>query len=134
AGDDAARFLHSQTTNEVLQQAPGDASWHGYCSPKGRLLATMLLWHDEASIRLLVPDSVAETLRKRLTMFVLRSKVRITNESGAFVVLGAAGTHASAALARLRLQPPAPMKVVFVDVAAAPSPDGSVLAGAARLA
>jgi len=111
AGDDALRFLHSQTTNDVLQHSPGTARWHGYCSPKGRLLATMLAWRDDASIRLLLPDSVVEAIRKRLTMFVLRSKVRIANESDAFVVLGLAGAAGAAALARLQLQAPAPMHV-----------------------
>lgn len=110
-GEDAVRFLHSQTTNDVQQQAPDAASWHGYCSPKGRLLATMLAWRDDASIRLLLPDSVAETIRKRLTMFVLRSKVRIANESGTFVVFGLVGAAAAEALAQLQLQAPAPMKI-----------------------
>ncbi len=111
AGDDADRFLHSQTTNDVLQHPPDAARWHGYCSPKGRLLATMLAWRDDASIRLLLPDSVAEPIRKRLTMFVLRAKVRISNESDAFVVLGLIGTAGAAALARLQVPAPAPMRV-----------------------
>lgn len=111
SGDDAVRFLHSQTTNDVQQQAPDAANWHGYCSPKGRLLATMLAWREDASIRLLLPDSVAETIRKRLAMFVLRSKVRIENESGAFVVLGLIGAAAAEALRGLELQVPAPMKI-----------------------
>src|SRR5690606_35542484 len=51
-----------------------------------------------------------ETIRKRLTMFVLRSKVRIANESGAFVVLGLIGAAAAEALAALQLQAPAPMQ------------------------
>ncbi|MCD6681204.1 MAG: folate-binding protein [Burkholderiaceae bacterium] len=116
-GDDAARFLQSQTTNDVLQQAPDAARWQGYCSPKGRLLATMLAWRDAASIRLLLPDSVAETIRRRLTMFVLRAKVRITNESGTLVVLGVSGAAGADALARLQLAPPAPMQVAFAGAA-----------------
>ncbi|MDT3680556.1 MAG: hypothetical protein ROZ64_17170 [Burkholderiaceae bacterium] len=134
-GDDAPRFLHSQTTNDVLQQAPDAARWHGYCSPKGRLLATMLAWRDAASIRLLLPDSVAETIRKRLTMFVLRSKVRITNESGALVVLGLSGAAGTDALARLQVAAPAPMQVALADVAGGhPHPSSSQEPHAHRLA
>lgn len=123
-GDDALRFLHSQTTNDVLQQPPDAARWHGYCSPKGRLLATMLAWRADASIRLLLPDSVAETIRRRLAMFVLRSKVRIANESGALVVLGLVGAAGADALARLQLAAPAPMKVAVADGASLPRSSG----------
>ena len=133
-GDDALRFLHSQTTNDVLQQPLDAARWHGYCSPKGRLLATMLAWRADASIRLLLPDSVAETIRKRLAMFVLRSKVRIANESGALVVLGVMGAAGADALARLQLAAPAPMKVAVADGASAPHSSGSDEPGAHRLA
>lgn len=133
-GDDAVRFLHSQTTNDVLQQAPGTARWHGYCSPKGRLLATMLAWRAGASLRLLLPDSVAETVRKRLTMFVLRSKVRIANDSGALVVLGVSGSAGANALSLLQLAPPPPMKVVVADDAGNGHSSGSGEQPAHRLA
>lgn len=115
SGGDASRFLHSQTTNDVLEQPAGIARWHGYCSPKGRLLATMLVWRDGETIRLLLPDSVAEPIRGRLTMFVLRSKVSIANESDAFVVFGLAGAAAPAALGRAGLRAPAPPEVVVQD-------------------
>ncbi|HEY0878689.1 MAG TPA: folate-binding protein [Zeimonas sp.] len=132
-GDDALRFVQSQTTNDVLQQASDVARWHGYCSPKGRLLATMLAWRDGGSIRLMLPDSVAEPIRKRLTMFVLRSKVRITNESGAFVVFGVAGDAAIEALARLRSKAPAPMRVAVAEVGAGTPASGDDGSGASRL-
>ena len=54
-GIDAVKFLHSQTTNDVAKQPPGEARWHGYCTAKGRLLASMLGWRDETAIRLLLP-------------------------------------------------------------------------------
>ncbi len=124
-GDDAVRFLHSQTTNDVQQQAPDEARWHGYCSPKGRLLATMLAWPEGASIRLMLPDSVAESIRRRLTMFVLRSKVRIANESADFVVFGLSGAAGADALARLQLRAPAPMKISLHGVPQAGLPAGA---------
>lgn len=123
SGDDASRFLHSQTTNDVLGQPAGVARWHGYCSPKGRLLATMLVWRDGQTIRLLLPDSVAEPIRRRLTMFVLRSKVRIANESDAFVVFGLSGAAAPAALARVGLRAPGAFETVVEDEVAR---DGAV--------
>lgn len=133
SGEDASRFLQSQTTNDVLEQPPEQVRWHGYCSPKGRLLATMLAWHDGDAIRLMLPDSLAETIRKRLAMFVLRSRVRLANESGDVVVLGLVGARARDALAALALPVAQPMAVALADEAVviglAPVPAGA-LAGA----
>lgn len=117
SGDDAVRFLHSQTTNDVEHQAPGEARWHGYCSPKGRLLATMLAWRDGDSMRLLLPDTIAESVRKRLTMFVLRAKVRFVNETGSLAVLGLCGAGAAAALSSVGIDVPEPMAVSRADEA-----------------
>lgn len=124
-GDDASRFLHSQTTNDLLQQPADTARWHGYCSPKGRLLATMLVWRDGEAIRLLLPDGVAEPTRARLAMFVLRSKVRIADESGAYAVFGLIGAAAHEALDRLGLRAPAPMQVVAAAAPAANAERGA---------
>lgn len=111
SGDDVVRFLHSQTTNDVEHQAPGEARWHGYCSPKGRLLATMLAWRDGDSMHLALPDAIAEPVRKRLTMFVLRAKVRFANETGSLAVLGLCGARVPAALSSIGLDAPQPMAV-----------------------
>ena len=48
ADDEAARFLHAQLTNDVEHLAPGAARWAGYCTAKGRLLATFRYWRDVA--------------------------------------------------------------------------------------
>ncbi len=55
AGDDAENFLHNQLTNDVLGLGSDRAHLAGYCSPKGRLLATMLLWKDGGEILLALP-------------------------------------------------------------------------------
>jgi folate-binding Fe-S cluster repair protein YgfZ len=46
AGEDAARFLHSQLTNDVEHLGTGEARLAGFCTPKGRLQATFLMWRD----------------------------------------------------------------------------------------
>ena len=43
-GADAATFLHGQLTNDVTSLSPGAVRLAGYCTPKGRLQATMLMW------------------------------------------------------------------------------------------
>ena len=76
SGDDASSFLQGQLTTDISQLKNG---WQlsGYCSPKGRLLAVLYLFEYESNIFMLVENSIADSVIKRLQMYVLRSKVAI---------------------------------------------------------
>ncbi len=89
-GDDAENFLHNQLTNDVLGLGMGSAHLAGYCSPKGRLLATMLLWKDGGEILLALPRELLPATMKRLQMFVLRSKVKLADASERLPLFGIA--------------------------------------------
>jgi len=80
-GADAPAFLQGQLTQDILGLA-GRARPAGYCTAKGRLLGSMVVWHDEAAqtVFALVRRDVAEALVKRLSMFVLRAKAKLTVE------------------------------------------------------
>ncbi|MCZ2095112.1 MAG: folate-binding protein, partial [Anaerolineae bacterium] len=110
-GDDRVRFLHSMTTNDVERQPVSQARWHGLCTPKGRLLATMLAWRDTTALWLLLPRPQAEAVRKRLSMFVLRAKVKVEDRSDAHAVLGLCGERAGELLGALGLPAPAAFEV-----------------------
>jgi folate-binding protein YgfZ len=97
-GADAASFLHNQLTNDVEHLGPGQARLAGYCSPKGRLQATFLLWRDAEAIYLQLPRELQAALQKRLSMFVMRAKARLADAGDALVVLGLGGAAAEAAL------------------------------------
>ena len=101
AGDDVIPFLHAQLTNDVLALPDDGAQWNGWCSPKGRLLATFLLWRDDAGISLMLPRSLQAAIQKRLQMFVLRAKVRLSDESANVVRIGIAGANAQVALQKV---------------------------------
>ncbi len=45
-GDDAVSFLQGQLTNDVSMLGMGEARLAGYCSPKGRLLASFIVWKE----------------------------------------------------------------------------------------
>ena len=45
-GADAASFLHGQLTQDVSNLPQGRARLAGYCSAKGRLLASFVMWRD----------------------------------------------------------------------------------------
>jgi tRNA-modifying protein YgfZ len=99
AGDDASHFLHGQLTNDVEHLDPNQAQLAGYCSAKGRLLATLLMWKSADAIVLQVPHDILAPLQKRLQMFVLRSKVKLADVSEQHVQLGLGGQAAMAVLA-----------------------------------
>lgn len=94
-GDDARAFLHGQFTNDVEALGTGMAQWSGWCSPKGRLLATFLLARGDHGYLMMLPAEIAEPIRKRLTMFVLRSKVKLEDVSGNLARFGVAGPEAA---------------------------------------
>ncbi len=79
AGDDAASFLHNQLTQDVSSLGPDEARLAGYCSVKGRLLASCVVLRPQADeVLLITPRSGAEALVKRLSMFVLRAKAKLS--------------------------------------------------------
>jgi len=90
-GDDAAAFLHGQLTNDVQHLDVTGARLAGYCSPKGRLLASLLAWKTGDTIRLLVSKDVQASVQKRLSMFVLRAKAKLADASDSLLVVGLAG-------------------------------------------
>jgi folate-binding protein YgfZ len=103
AGPDAATFLHSQLTNDVEHLGTLEARLAGYCTPKGRLQATFLMWRTGEDIYLQLPRAIQAPLQKRLSMFVLRAKAKLrdaTDEAPTAAVLGLVGAAAREALAR----------------------------------
>jgi folate-binding protein YgfZ len=119
SGEDAATFLHSQLTNDVTHLAPGEARLAGFCTPKGRLQATFLMWRDAQAIYLQLPRELQAPLQKRLAMFVLRAKARLadaTLEPAYEAVLGLGGAKAESALrAHVDALPAAPYQSAQSD-------------------
>jgi len=128
-GADAASFLQGQLSNDVLGLAIGDAHWTSYNSPKGRMLATMLLWHATAtSYRAFVAADLAPSLRQRLAMFVMRAKVIVTDRTPGGACFGIAGTDAIPAVrAALGAAAAAGHGVTRDDLDIVATPDGRVL-------
>ena len=109
-GKDAVTFLHGQFTNAI--QGLGDTVRSaGYCTPKGRLLATMRLWMDGDAVMMLVPKAIGPAFIKRLRMYVLRADVKFECATNGVVMLGVTG-NAEAVLADLHLPVPAEGAVV----------------------
>ena len=84
SGADAREFLHAQLTNDIAKLPPERAALAGWCTAKGRLLATMLVIPSPEGFLLQLARDLAPTVAKRLSMFILRSKVKIADESDAW--------------------------------------------------
>ncbi len=79
AGADAGDFLHGQLSSNVKALAVDAAHYASYNSAKGRMLATLIVWRraDDRYALVLAAD-LADTIRRRLAMFVMRAKVAVT--------------------------------------------------------
>ena len=96
SGSDAAAFLHGQVSSDVRALEPGRARYSSYNSPKGRMLANMIVLRLPAAFGndgffLLLAADLAETIRRRLAMFVLRAKVTVRDATGDYAIIGLAG-------------------------------------------
>ena len=106
-GVDAVTFLQGQVTNDVKLLDGNLAHYTGYCSPKGRLLALFLAFAHQGHIHLQLPKPIAETITKRLRMFVMRSKVTINDTSDRIIKIGLNGPQATQLLLEYFSEAPA---------------------------
>ena len=112
AGADARAFLHGQLSNDVEHQPADAARRAGYCSAKGRLLASLLVIPHAEGFLLQLSRDLAAPIAKRLTMYVLRSKVKITDTGEALTPFGVWGQGAHARLRASGFEvPESPMQV-----------------------
>jgi len=82
-GSDATKFLHAQFTNDLEALVASRWQYSGYCTPKGRLLAFMIiLKRNDNDYLLIMDDSVIDKFLPRLRMFVMRDDVSIENGTG----------------------------------------------------
>jgi tRNA-modifying protein YgfZ len=92
AGPEARTFLQGQLTQDVESLIAGEVRLAGWCSAKGRLLASFVIWREGADDVLLAcsADVLPATL-KRLSMFVLRAKCKLSDASAELPLWGLAG-------------------------------------------
>ncbi len=90
-GKDAKEFMQGQFTNDAREITPEKSQLSGYCTPKGRMLALFRIVEHENVYLLQLPFMLQDDVQKRLQMFVLRSKVVISNESDNLACIGLAG-------------------------------------------
>ena len=93
AGADARQFLHGQLTQDVELMRADEVRLAGYCSAKGRLLASFVMWRDgEHDVLLACSADLLPAVLKRLAMFVLRAKCKLSDASADLPLWGCAGS------------------------------------------
>ena len=92
SGEDARKFLHGQLTQDIEHLAPGQARLAGYCSAKGRLLATFVVWRSAGDeVFLACSADLLPAVLKRLSMFVVRAKCKLADVSAEWPLWGLVG-------------------------------------------
>ncbi len=107
SGPDAQNFLHNQVTSDINHLSVDAAQHSAWCSAKGRMLASFLLFRSGGSYQLQLSADLVAAIEKRLKMFILRSKTKVDDLSAAYQFIGLSGVRAEAALLAADLPVPA---------------------------
>lgn len=124
AGEDAFDFLHKLGSNDINSLKPEQARYNSINSPKGRMLASLLVWRDDADLLLAVSHDLRDALARKLSMYVLRAKVKVSVDDSR-VLLGVAGPAAVSALAACGLVAPEKSMEVSPGASRVIHPDGA---------
>jgi folate-binding protein YgfZ len=77
SGQDASALLQGQSTCNVSDASENLSILGSFCSVKGRVISTFLLVKQGDEFQLILPADLAESICKRLKMYVLRADVKI---------------------------------------------------------
>lgn len=88
SGVDSPGFLHNLVTNDINGLTASEARFAGLCTAKGRLLALLLIWRDGDDFLLMLPRDILPAILKKLSMYVLRSKVKLTDATAERCLIG----------------------------------------------
>jgi folate-binding protein YgfZ len=114
SGADAVTFLQGQLTSDVAGLEPPRTQYSGYCTPKGRLLATFLVWRLDAEILLQLPRALRESMQSRMSKYVLRSKVSVSDATERYMLFGLVGDDAARAISSVVEAAPGAVHAVSV--------------------
>lgn len=106
SGADATEFLQGQLTNDIKALSPHASQLSAYCTPKGRILASFRIFQQGEHYFLRLNQHLLEGTLKRMRMYVLRSKVVISDVTDSLIGIGIAGNAAGAALQGAQLAVP----------------------------
>lgn len=86
SGEDAQSFLQNLLTNDVNALDINQSQLSGFCNAKGRLFSVFILIRRQDYYQMVLPRSICSLLQQRLAMYVLRSKVAVTDDTEHFAL------------------------------------------------
>ncbi|MDO8350168.1 MAG: folate-binding protein [Gallionella sp.] len=101
SGEEAQAFLQNLFSNDIREVSATRAQFSSFNTAKGRMLATFLIWRDGDDYLLQLPATLTEAMRKKLSMYVLRAKVKITDAGEEVISLGLSGDNVQEILLKL---------------------------------
>jgi folate-binding protein YgfZ len=98
-GADAASFLQGQLTNDVALLGLNQSRLAAFCSAKGRMQASFTIYKQPAldpaqttpDIYMVCSRDILAPTLKRLSMFVMRAKAKLTDVTAEFDIFGLTG-------------------------------------------
>ena len=91
-GEDAAKFIHGQLTQDFSLLDLDSARLAAFCSAKGRMQASFIgLKRSTGEILLICSRDLLPATLKRLSMFVMRAKARLSDATEQYALFGLAG-------------------------------------------
>ncbi len=98
-GADAASFLQGQLTNDVALLGMNESRLAAFCSAKGRMQASFTIYKRPAldtaqttpDIYMVCSRDILAPTLKRLSMFVMRAKAKLTDVTAEFSIYGLTG-------------------------------------------
>lgn len=91
-GEDSAKFIHGQLTQDFALLGLDQARLAAFCSAKGRMQASFIGFKaPDGDVLLICSRDLLPTTLKRLSMFVMRAKAKLTDASDELALWGLAG-------------------------------------------
>lgn len=105
-GVDARGFLQGQLSTDLDALNPDTSQLSSWSNAKGRVVSVLRILQHDDRIMLLLPRSLLTPVMKRLSMYVLRAKAKLSDISDELVHIGLAGNEAERLLAAAQLSAP----------------------------
>lgn len=94
AGADSVDFLQGLISNDVAKVSPARTIWSAMLTPQGKFLHEFFIAEHDGRLLLDCEAARLQDLRKKLSMYKLRAKVEVTDETERFSVAAIFGEGA----------------------------------------
>lgn len=94
SGEDSQSFLQNLLSNDLSEVTATRAQLSSLNSAKGRMLSGFIIWQEGDDYLLQLAHELTNTLHKKLSMYILRAKVKVTDISDEKIAMGIYGADA----------------------------------------